>query len=331
MRDLASRRQFMHQTMGLMAGSAAVTAMPALAQGLSARPVRIVVPFAAGGSTDVLARLVGQKMADGLGQGVVVENRPGAGGAIASEQVARAPADGHTLLMATTSTHAILPVANPKLPYDAARDFAPVGLVAQAPNLLVTGNGLQAADVRGLVALARAASPPLSFASSGNGTITHLVAELFRSMGGFQAVHVPYKTGVQALADLVSGQIGFQFDSITWTLPQARAGKIRALAVTGLKRSALAPDLPTVAESGLPGFEGITWFGFVAAAATPADALVRLGGELSRALQSAEVREKMAAQGAEVASGRADELARLMREDSVRWGRVIRDAGVRFE
>ncbi len=314
-----------------VAAAAVLALSPVLAQGYPTRPIKLVVPFAAGGSTDAVARLVGQKMGEAMGQSVVVENRPGAAGAIASEQVAKSPADGYTILMATTSTHAILPVANPKLPYDAFKDFAPVGLVARAPNVLIVSNSLGVSDVKGLVQLAKSKPGQLSFASSGNGTITHLVGELFKSSSGVQAVHVPYKTGVQALADVVSGQVGFQFDSITWTLPQARAGKIKALAVTGAKRSALAPELPTVAESGLPGFEGVTWFGFVAPAATPPDVLARLSTELGRALAAPDVQEKMAAQGAEAASGRADELSRLMREDAVKWGKVIRDAGVKFE
>ncbi|RZI98335.1 MAG: tripartite tricarboxylate transporter substrate binding protein, partial [Haliea sp.] len=270
-------------------------------------------------------------LGEALGQPVVIDNRPGAAGAIASEQVAKAPADGYTLLMATTSTHAILPVANPRLPYDAVKDFAPVGLVARAPNVLVVSNTLGVSDVKSLVALARSKPGQLSFASSGNGTITHLVGEMFKSNGGIRAVHIPYKTGVQALGDMVGGQIAFQFDSITWTLPQARAGKIRALAVTGLTRSALAPELPTLAESGMPGFEGVTWFGFVAPAGTPTDMLATLGSGLSRILQSPEVQQKMAAQGAEVASGKAQDLAELMRTDSVKWAKVVRDAGVTFE
>jgi len=314
-----------------LAAAAALAVTGALAQGYPVRPIKLVVPFGAGGSTDAMARLVGQKMGEALGQSVVIENRPGAGGAIASDLVAKAPADGYTLLMATTSTHAILPVASPRLPYDAARDFVPVGLVARAPNVLVVSNTLGVNDLKGLLQLAKDRPGQLSFASSGNGTITHLVGELFNASGGIKAVHVPYKTGVQALGDVVSGQISYQFDSITWTLPQARAGKIKALAVTGLTRSPLAPELPTVAESGLPGFEGITWFGFVAPAATPPAALARLSAELSRALASADVREKIAAQGAEVGSGKPEDLARLMREDAVKWGQVIRDAGVKFE
>lgn len=301
------------------------------AQTYPQKAIKIVVPFAAGGSTDVMARLVGQKMGESLGQSVVIENRPGAAGAIASDQVAKSAADGYTLLMATTSTHAILPVANPKLPYDAQKDFAPVGLVAVAPNVLVASNALQVQDVRGLVQLARSRPGKLSFASSGNGTITHLVAEAFNKSAGIQATHVPYKTGVQALSDLVSGDIAYQFDSITWTLPQAKNGKVKALAITSSRRSPLAPDLPTVAEAGLPGFVGLTWFGFVAPAATPSDILQRLSHVLGVALQHPDTQARLAALGADAASGKASELEKAMKEDRLKWGQVIQDAGVKFE
>jgi tripartite-type tricarboxylate transporter receptor subunit TctC len=314
-----------------LALAAVMAAAPALAQNFPTRSIKLVVPFGAGGSTDAIARMVGQKLGETLGQSVVIDNRPGAAGAIASEQVAKAPADGYTLLMATTSTHAILPVANPRLPYDAVKDFAPVGLVARAPNVLVVSNALGVSDVKGLVELAKSKPGQLSFASSGNGTITHLVGEQFKANAGVHAVHIPYKTGFQALADMVGGQIGFQFDSITWTLPQARAGKIKALAVTGLARSALAPELPTLAESGMPGFEGVTWFGFMAPAGTPPQALATLEAGLAKILQTPDVQQKMAAQGAEVASGKAQDLAKLMRDDSVKWAKVVKDAGVKFE
>ncbi len=308
-----------------------LASVAAQAQAFPQRPIRIVVPFAAGGSTDVMARLLGQKMAESLGQTVLVENRPGAGGAIASEQVAKAPADGHTLLMATTSTHAILPVANPRLPYDAQKDFAPIGMVAKAPNVLIVSPTLSVQDVGGLIAWAKARPGALSFASSGNGTITHLVADAFNKAAGIRATHVPYKTGVQALTDVSSGVIAYQFDSITWTLPQAKAGKVRALAITSAKRSPLAPDLPTVAEAGLPGFEGLTWFGFVTPVATPVEIQQRLTQALSLALQHPETQQKLSALGAEPASGQASELQQWMKQDAARWGQVIKEAGVQFE
>ena len=313
---------------GLMLSAGPTTAA---AQDYPTRSVRLVLPFGTGGSTDAIARLVAQKMSESLGQQVVVENRPGAAGAIASQHVATSAPDGYTILMATTSTHAILPVVNPKLTYDAQKDFVPIGLVARAPNLLVTGPTAAAGSVKELIAQAKGDPGKASFASSGTGTITHLVGELFKSSAGIDAVHVPYKTGVQALPDLISGQIAFQFDSIVWTLPQVRAGKIKGLAVTGLERSRLAPELPTVAESGLPGFEGVTWFAFVAPAATPPAVVARLNRELNQALGSPDVQEKLAAQGAEPGPGTPEDLGRMMREDSIKWGKVIRDAGVKIE
>jgi len=317
--------------LALAAGLVATTSLPAQAQGFPARPLKLVVPFAAGGSTDAIARLLAEKMAAGLGQAMVVENRPGAAGAIATEQVARSPADGYTLLLSTTSTHAILPLANPKLSFDPATALATVGMVASAPNVLVAAPSLPVKSVQDLVAQAQSKPGALSFASSGNGTITHLVGELFKSSAGIQAVHVPYKTGVQALTDLSSGQVQFQFDSIVWTLPQAKAGKLKALAVTGAKRSALAPELPTVAEAGLPGFEGGTWFGLAVPAGTPREVVARLHGELQKALAAGDVQERFAAQGVEPAPGTPEDMARQMREDRVKWGKVIQQAGVKFE
>ena len=270
-------------------------------------------------------------MAESLGQSVLIDNKPGAGGAIASEGVAKSLPDGYTLLMATTSTHAILPVAQPKLPYDAQRDFVPLGLVAKAPNVLVVSPSLGVGDVKGLLELARAKPAQLSFASSGNGTITHLVSEAFNKAAGIQATHVPYKTGVQALTDLASGSIAYQFDSITWTLPQAKAGKIKALAISSLKRSPLAPDLPTVAESGLPGFEGLTWFGLMVPAGTPLEIQHKLAKALQGALLHSDVQTKLMALGAEPAHGTPQDMHAVMREDALRWGKVIQDAGVKFE
>ena len=304
---------------------------PAHAQAWPTRQVRVVLPFAAGGSTDVIARTLGQKLSDSLGQSVVIDNRPGAAGAIATDHVAKSPADGYTLLMATTSTHSVLPVLNPKLSFDANRDFALVGLVARAPNVLIAGPLLPAANVRELIALAKAKPGALTFASSGTGTITHLIGELFNASAGIKVVHAPYKTGVQAVPDVIAGQVAWLFDSIVWSLPQIRAGKLKGLAITSRERSPLAPELPTVAESGLPGFEGITWFGLVAPAAVPKDVVVRLNSEVNRLLQTYDMRDKLAAQGAEAAGGTPDEFARLVQNDAAKWGKVIREAGVRVE
>ncbi len=211
------------------------------------------------------------------------------------------------------------------------RDFAAVGLVARAPNVLVASPALNVTSVQALIDQARARPGQLSFASSGTGTITHLIGEAFASGAGVKVLHVPYKTGVQALADVVSGQIAFQFDSIVWTLPQIRSGKLTGLAVTSRSRSPLAPDLPTVTEAGLPGFEGVTWFGFVVPAATPREVVVRLNAELNKALESPEVREKLAAQGVEPAPGTPQDMSTVMRNDAARWAKVVRDANVKFD
>jgi tripartite-type tricarboxylate transporter receptor subunit TctC len=230
-----------------------------------------------------------------------------------------------------TSTHAVLPTANPKLGYDAVRDFAPIGLVARAPNVLIASPSLPAASVGDLVALAKARPGTVNFASSGNGTITHLIGEMFRAQAGIQVVHIPYRTGVQAVPDVMAGGVAYLFDSIVWSLPQIRAGKLKGLAVTSLARSPLAPEIPTVAESGLPGFEGVTWFGLVAPAGTPRAALDRLGAELRRALEAADVREQLARQGAEAAYTTPEAFAALIRADTAKWARVIREAGVKFD
>ena len=307
------------------------TALPANAQTWPTRQIRIVLPFAAGGSTDVIARTVGQRLSETLGQPVVIDNRPGAAGAIATDHVAKAAPDGYTVLMATTSTHSILPVLNPKLPYEPNQDFALVSLVARAPNILIASPTLPAANVAELIALAKSKPGAFTFASSGTGTITHLIGELFKSSSGIQAAHAPYKTGVQAVPDVVSGQIAWLFDSIVWSLPQIRAGKLKGLAITSRARSPLAPDLPTVAEYGLPGFEGVTWFCLVAPAATPQNVVARLNGELNRILTATEMKDKLAAQGAEAAAGTPEEFARLVRDDAAKWGRVIRETGVKIE
>jgi tripartite-type tricarboxylate transporter receptor subunit TctC len=306
-------------------------AQSALAQTWPARSLRIVVPFAAGGATDAVARTLGQALGETLGQTVVIDNRAGAAGALGADLVAKAPADGYTLLMATTSTHAVLPVLQPKLPYDAMRDFALVTLVARAPNVLIAGPGLPANNVAELIALARAKPDTLNFASSGTGTITHLIGELFKTQAGIRVTHVPYKSGVQSVPDVMSGQVAYLFDSIVWSLPQIKAGKLKGLAITSSKRSALAPDLPTVAEQGLPGFEGTTWLAIVAPAGTPADVVNRLQSEIARHIASPDVRQKLATQGAEAESSTPAELAALIRSDMARWGKVIREAGVKAE
>ena len=304
-------------------------ASAAAAQSYPSRPVRVVVPFAAGSTTDTVTRAVGVKLAEALNQPVVVDNRAGASGAIAADHVAKSAPDGYTVLVGTTSTHVIVPLTAEKVSYDAHKDFAPVSLLALSPNLLIVSPALPVATVKEFVAYAKARPGQLNFASSGNGSITHLFGELFNATAGIQATHVPYKTGMLAMPDVMSGQISYQIDSIVWSLPQVRAGKIKALAITTARRSPLAPDLPTVAESGYPGFEAVTWLGLFAPAGTPAPVVDKLSTELRRTLESKEMKETIAKLGAEAAASTPQELARLVQEETPKWGEVIRRVGLK--
>lgn len=304
----------------------------ARAQAFPDRPLRLVVPFPAGGATDALARVIAAAMSAPLGQAVAVENRAGAAGALGAEAVARAAPDGHTMLMATTSTHAVLPALSPRLSYDARRDFASVGLVGTATNILIASPRMAANSVGDLVALAKARPGTLNFASSGTGTITHLIGELFRLRAGIQVEHVPFRGGVQSVPGLIDGSISFLFDSVVWSLPLIREGRIKGLAVTASRRSALAPEMPTVAESGLPGFEGDTWFGLSAPAATPAPSLAKLSDALAAALAAPGTNDALARFGAEPpASPSPAAFDTLIAADITKWGGVAREAGVRLE
>jgi tripartite-type tricarboxylate transporter receptor subunit TctC len=290
-----------------------------------------VVPFPAGGATDILSRVIGQKLSEQVKQPVVIENRPGAGGAIGAEAVARSAPDGYTLLMATTSTHSIGPTLNPKTPYNVERDFAPVSEVARATNILVVSPVLNVGSVKELIAAARAQPGKLNFASSGNGTIVHLTGELFRSTAGIDIVHVPYKGTALSIPDLINGNVSMLFDNIVSAQPNLKAGKVKALAVTSRNRSSFMPELPTVAESGLPGFESDTYFGVFVPAATPREIVARLSAELARAVQSPEVREALARQGAEAVGSTPEQFAATVRAETAKWAKLIRDAGVKPE
>jgi len=293
--------------------------------------VRVVVPFAAGSTTDTITRAVGAKLAEALGQPIVVDNRAGAAGAIAADHVAKAPPDGYTVLVGTTSTHVIVPLLSEKPTYDPQKDFAPVSLMALSPNLLIASPALPVNSVADFVAYARERPGKLNFASSGSGSITHLFGELFNASAGIQATHVPYKTGMLAMPDVMSGQIAYQIDSIVWALPQVRAGKIKALAITTARRSPLAPELPTVAESGFPGFEAVTWLALFAPAATPAPLIERLSGETKRVLQSKDMQDTIAKLGAEAAASSPQEVARMIREETAKWTPLVRRLGVKTQ
>jgi len=310
---------------------AAFLAEPAFAQVYPSNPIRLIVPFAAGGGNDNVARLVGKRLADGLGQPVLVDNRPGAGGVVGAELAAKSAPDGYTLFLGGVGSHAINPNLHEKLPYDPIRDFAPVALLAQAPLVLVVHPSVPARDIAEFLAYARAHPGRLNFASNGNGSSSQLAAVMFDSMAGVDMVHVPYKGLTPALSDLLSGQVQLMFSSVVAILPHIKAGKLRALAVTGAKRLASMPGLPTIAESGLPGYEASSWYGILAPAGTPREIVVRLNAELVKALEQPEVRNSLLAEGAEPVGGSPERFAAHILAEKERLGKLIRDAHIRLE
>jgi len=304
----------------------------AAAQTYPGKPVRLLVGFAPGGANDILARIVGQKLADGFGQPVLVENRPGNAGLIAAEVLAKAPADGYTLMLGSTGTQTIAPHLTPKMPYDAQNGLAPVSLVAVAPSALVVHAALPVQDVSQLISLAKArGTKPLTYASSGNGTTLHLGGELFKLMAGIDLVHVAYKGNAPALNDLIGGQVDMIFSALPPLLPQAKAGKVRILGIAATERHRLAPDVPTIAEQGLPGYVMGTWYGVFATGGTPADVLERLGREIARAVADPKVREAIGAQGADPVSSTPAEFRDYFNAEYARWGKLIRDARIKAD
>jgi tripartite-type tricarboxylate transporter receptor subunit TctC len=314
---------------GIVAGLA--LAGPAKAQDYPSKPIRLVVPFAAGGATDVLARLVGERLTASLGQQVVVDNRPGAGGNIGSDIVARAEPDGYTILMGAVGTHAINPSLYPKMPYDPVKDFAPVTLVASVPNVLVVNPEVPAKSVQELIDLAKAKPGELNFASSGNGTSIHVSGELFKAMTGTDIVHVPYKGSGPAVTDLLGGQVQMMFDNMPSSLPHVKAGKLRALGVTSAKRSPALPEVPTIAEAGVPGYDATSWFGILAPAGTPEPVVTRLQGAIVQALGEPEMRQRMADLGAEPVGDTPAEFGQFITAELAKWAKVVNDAGVKLE
>ena len=323
------RRDVILSTAALALSSRPVSAQP---QPWPSRPLRLVVPFPAGGATDLLARSISQRLALQLGQPVVVDNRPGAGGTLGSSEVAKAAADGHTLLVATSSTHSIAPHLNPNLPYKVERDFTPIAHVANAPNLVLVPQSLAANNVRELIAYAKAHPGQLNYASSGNGTIVHLTTEAFKAQAGVFITHIPYRGTALAIPDLVSAKVHLLFDSAVSGLPHVKDGKLRALAITSASRSRLVPELPTVSESGLPGFESTTWFGVYGPRGLSAEITTRLNRELHLALAAPEVQERLARVGADpIATGSPADFAAMVKADSERWGRIVRERKISVE
>ncbi|HSC23056.1 MAG TPA: tripartite tricarboxylate transporter substrate binding protein [Casimicrobiaceae bacterium] len=295
------------------------------------KPIRLVVPFPPGGTTDILARAVAQKLSEAWNEQVVVDNRPGAGGNIGADLVAKAAPDGYTLVMGTVGTHAINPNLYAKMPYDHVKDFAPVILVAGVPNVLVVNPSLPVHSVKELIDYAKANPGKLNFASSGNGTSIHLSGELFKTMAGVQMTHVPYKGSAPALSDLMGGQVQLMFDNLPSSLGLIKAGKLRALAVTSASRAAALPDVPTIAESGLPGFEASSWFGILAPAGTPHEVVAKLNGAVAAWLATPEAKEKLLAQGAIAAGGTPEAFAKHIDSETAKWAKVVKASGAHID
>ena len=293
------------------------------------KPLRLVVTFPTGGAPDILARIFSEKTS--LGQAVVVDNKPGAGGNIGAEIVAKAPGDGYTIVMATVGTHAINGALYSKMPYDMVKDFVPVGLIASTPNLLVVNNNLPVKTVSELIAYMKANPNKLSFGSPGIGSSIHVSGELFKSMTGTQMTHVPYKGRQFALPDLLGGSIQLMFDNMPSALPLVKEGKLRALGQTGAKRSPSAPEVPTIAEQGLPGFEATAWFALFAPAGTPKDVVARLQGEMQRIYKLPDVQDKLKTLGLDAVLGTAEELAKYQAAEIAKWAKVVKDSGARAD
>ena len=309
----------------------ATLAALAHAQAWPAKPIKYVVPFAPGGTTDILARTIGEKLALALGQPVVIENKPGAGGGVGADFTAKAAPDGYTIMGGTISTHAINASLYDKLPYDPVKDFVPITLLARVPNMLVVNPAVPAKNVTELIALLKANPNKYTFASSGNGTSQHLSGELFKAMAGVDMQHIPYKGSPPALQDVVGGQVTMTFDNITTALPLAKAGRLRALAVTTATRSAVAPEVPTLAESGLPGFEVGSWQGVFAPSGTPPDIVKRLNTEIVKILNLPDVKEKLTGLGAEPVGNTSEEFSAMVKSEVVKWAEVVKKSGAKVD
>ncbi|MBI1990191.1 MAG: tripartite tricarboxylate transporter substrate binding protein [Betaproteobacteria bacterium] len=306
------------------------TALPVGAQAYPAKPVRLIVPFPPGGPTDVVSRLMAPKMAEGLGQQVVVENRGGAGGAIGTEHVAKSAPDGYTIVMGTIGGLAVARSLNPKLGYDTLRDLAPITQSVSVTSILVTHPSVPAKNVKELLALAKKGSGKLNYASSGNGTITHLAGELLKLMAKVDIAHVPYKGGAPALVALVSGEVDMSYENSLIITPHIKSGKVKGLAVTSAKRSALMPELPTIAET-LPGYSASGWYGLLAPAATPKPAIARLHSEAVKALRAPDVVEKLTGQGAEPVASTPEEFTAFIRSETSKWANLVKAANMRTD
>jgi tripartite-type tricarboxylate transporter receptor subunit TctC len=313
--------------------AASVCAAPSFAaDAYPARAVRLIVPFPAGGTTDIFARLIGDKLSKALGQQFVIDNRGGAGGNIGSDAVAKAAPDGYTLVMGTVGTHAINPSLYARMPYDAVKDFAPVAYAAGVPNIMeVNPKNVKATTVQEFIAEAKAAPRKFNFASSGNGTSIHLSGEMFKQMTGLDLVHVPYRGSALAVTDLVAGQVDLMFDNLPSSIEQVRAGNLRGIAVTSAKRTPALPDLPTIAESGVPGFEASSWFAIFAPAKTPKEIVDKLNAEVRKALEDPEVQKRFGEVGGEIRLYSPDELGAFVKGEFEKWAKVVKASGAKID
>ena len=320
----------MFRSCGAAAFALAFAAGGAYAQSYPTKPVRFIVPFAPGGNTDVQGRLIAQKLSAAFGQQVVVDNRGGAGGTLGVDLAAKAPADGYTIVLASFGNVLVAPALYKNLPYDPVKDFAPVILVSTPPGILVVNPALPAKNVKELIAYARSNTGKLNYGSAGNGVWNHLFAELFKSMARIDMTHVPYKGTGPAVVDVIGGQIQLSFSPFPTALPHVKSGRLRALGVTDARRSPVVPELPTVAESGLPGYSAASWFAVLAPAGTPKPVVARLNGDINRIFTASDVRAAFAADGSEPVGGTPEALAKSIREGIAKWGKLVRDLGVQL-
>ena len=310
---------------------AAMLCSGAWAQGWPARPIRLVVPFPPGGGTDVIARTTSQRVSALTGWNIVVENKPGAGGNLGVDAVAKAAPDGYTIVIGQTSNLAINATLYPKLPYDPQKDLAPIVLLADAALVLVTGAGTPYRSLGDAVTVSKARPGSLNFASPGNGTVAHLTGEMLQAAAGVKMQHVPYKGAAQALPDVVSGTVDLYMSSVPTLIGQIRQGKLRPLAVTSARRLADLPEVPTIDESGYPGFEAVTWFGLLAPRGTPAEVVARINAEFDKVLREPELRKRLADEGADAVGGTPEQFATLIRTDLPRWGKLVRESGAKVD
>jgi tripartite-type tricarboxylate transporter receptor subunit TctC len=317
--------------LALVVAAVLIAAPVAVAQTYPTKPVKLVVPFPPGGSLDITGRLLAQKLTEAWGQPVVVENKPGAGGNIGADLVAKSVPDGYTILLGALSTHAVNPSLYAKMPYDAAKDFAPITLIAITPNVLVVNAASPVNNVREFIAYAKANPGKLSFGSGSSGSAGHLAGELFKVETGTDAVHVPFKGGAPATQALLAGDTQFMFDNLANAMAQVKAGKLKALAVTTAKRSPLVPDLPTMAEAGLPGFDISTWYGLFAPAGTPPAVVAKWNAEVTKILNAPDVRARLVADGAEPAPNTPEQFAQMIASELVKYARIVKISGAKVD